>query len=315
MSRLVKIVPIKKQYLNAEFFEGSLASHGYTRIPGTFVRVCPVKDISGKYKTGLDEDARDLEALKVLDKKEYDAEVKRIKTQKEELERLTSKDLSPTSDYYKSISENGGVPLGDEPLVLNLDSPEDMITYLWIKNHPKIAPSFEQWQLGGETITPDMEFYIADEVEDVKVQFKNKQKINKLIQKIDTTPDLMRLKWAKLLGLRVNDFSTAEEVYNVLDSYIKEGTSGNSQQNAIKEFERVSQLTDDIVDIKVTIKDAYTYNVIRSAQGGAVMFGNDKVASSMADFEDYLLDSKNSEFFINLKGAIKDKKKQLKTRA
>jgi hypothetical protein len=302
--RLVRIAPIKKEYTNNNFFEGSLAQQGYTRLPGTTVAVCPTMDISGKYLTGLDENARSLEALRKLDKEEYEKEVTRIKLLKTHLEEVTGYDLGPRSVYYKKVSENRGVQLGDDEVVLNLDKPEDMITFLWIKNNQYVAPSFEAWTLGGPDITPDMEFYIKDEGEEVKAQYKIKQDINKAISKLDTTPEALRLKWAKLLGLRINDLSSAEDIYNKLDTYIKD------TKTSLKEFTRVTTLTKDLIDVKVTIKDAYTYNVIRSAPGGAIMFGNDKVSGTTAELEDLLLDSKNSEMLVNLKSSIKDKKKQ-----
>lgn len=302
--RLVRIAPIKKEYSNYNFFEGSLAQQGYTRLPGTTLAVCPTMDISGKYLTGLDEFARSLEALRKIDKEEYDKEVTRIIALRTHLEEVTGYSLAPRSEYYKKVSENRGVQLGDEEVVLNLDKPEDMITFLWLKNNQYVAPSFEAWTLGGPDITPDMEFYIKDEGEEVKAQYKIKQDINKAISKLDTSPGALKLKWAKLLGLRVNDVSSEEDIYNKLDTYIKDTKS------SLKEFVRVTTLTTDLIDVKVTIKDAYTYNVIRSAPGGAIMFGNDKVSGTTAELEELLLDSKNSEMLINLKSSIKDKKKQ-----
>jgi len=304
IDRNVSVLPIKKQYTRSDYFEASLASHGLTRVPGTGYGLCPSMDVSGKYLTGLDENARSLNILKQLDETEYKKEVKRIQIERKELEDLTGLDLSPKSDYYKSISSTGGVKITDEGIVLNLNKPEDRITLLWLKNHVKVAPSYEQWMLGGDNITPDMEFYIADEDVASKTQFSNKKKINSLIIKIDSTTAHLRLKYAKLLGIKVNDLSSEEDVYNKLDEYIKGGV------NNIKEIERVMSLTEALVDLKVTVKDCYTYNVIRAGNGGAVIFGNDKIANNMADLEDFLLDSNNSEVLVNLKDALKDRKKQ-----
>lgn len=302
--RIVRIASIKKEYTNKEFFEGSLSAQGYTRIPGTALSVCPSMDISGKYLTGLDENARSLEALRRVDPEEHAKEVTRIKALRAHLEDLMGVELGPRSDYYKKVSENRGVLLSDEEVVLNLDKPEDMVTYLWIKNNQYVAPSYSAWTLGGPDITPDMEFYIKDEEEEVKTQNKAKQEVNKAIGKLDTTPAALQLKWAKLLGLRVNDTSSEDDVYNKLDTFIKDNKS------SLKEFVRVTTLTKDLIDIKVTMKDAFTYNVIRTVPGGAIYFANDKISGTTAELEELLLDSKNSEMLVNLKSSIKDKKKQ-----
>lgn len=301
---LVKVLPIKKQYNRTDNFVGSLAAQGYVMIPGVQKGIVPSMDEFGNYYTGFNTDSRRLRVLKEIDPKEYEKEVKALNKERADLEAFTGEKLDPKSKYYRDLEERGGLRVGNEGVILDTTKPADRITLAWLKECYFVAPSFEQWTVGGENIHPDMEFYIADEGEETKVKFKNKQRTNAAIIKLDQTIGDIQLKWGKLLGLQVNDLSNDEDIYNKIDEHIK------TSKNGLAEFERVVALSDAMVDIKVLVKDGLLYNVIRNERGGAIMFGNDTIAKNQADLEEFLLDSANTIMLSNIKDAVKDKKKQ-----
>jgi hypothetical protein len=288
MSSIVKIVPIKKQYNSNKFYEGSLAEQGYTRAPGTHYNLCPWKDASGKYRTGLDETASYIAFLNEEDRK---LEVERIRSIRTDLENKSGLNLSPTSEYYRNLSTDGYLQLGDDPVILNREKYMDDITYYWVKSHPYIAPSLEEFNA-----------------------YTTKQEINKCIAKLETASEEKMLSWAKMLGLRVGDGASKEKLYNELDTFLREGrtTTGIKTTNA---FNDIVNLSAELLQVKVMIKDGLTYSVLRTGDLGTVYFGQDKLADSISQLEEKLVQAKNQTIKLTIEKTIKDKIIQLKLKA
>lgn len=78
MGKIGKISTIKKEYNNSQLqtLQGGLSQKGMTRIPGTGVFKYPYKEVSGKYRTGLDKDAQYIQ--RIQDKAEREAEIERV---------------------------------------------------------------------------------------------------------------------------------------------------------------------------------------------------------------------------------------------
>ena len=264
---IVKLVAIKKQYNSDQFYEGSLAKHGLTRAPGTYYNLSPAMSRSGKYITGLDSKAPYLAFLNEADRK---AEVKRIDDLRTKLEGKLGMSLDANSDYYKGISTVGYLSLGDEPVLINRETPEGEVTYQWVKAHPKIAPSLEEFEAGGPDITPDMEFALIVEDEEEKIAFNNKQEINKCIAKLESTSTDKMIKWGKMLGLRIGDEMSKEKVYNTLDNFLRQGRTTTGLKTT-KVFEEIVNLSDEMLQVKIIIKDGVcaaegTYKELSSSE-------------------------------------------------
>lgn len=308
---IVKIVPIKKEYNSENFYEGSLAKQGYTRAPGTYESLCPWKDASGKYRTNLDENAR---YIAYLSSEDAELEKKRVRELREDLERKSGLDLSPTSDFYRSISTDNPLKLGDDPVILDREKYADEITYQWVKAHPWVAPSLEEFQAGGPTISPLMKFTLVIEDEEQKQAYNNKQEINKCIAKLEKASEDKMLSWAKMLGLRVSDASSKERLYNELDTFLREGRTSKGVKTT-NLFNSVSNLSAELLQVKVLVKDGLDYSILRTGELGTIYFGQDKLANSIAELEEFLIIPKNQNVKLMIEKSIKEKIAQIKLKS
>jgi hypothetical protein len=295
-SRTIRILPIPKQSDKA--LEGSLEAQGYSRYPGTYYALTPAKRANGKYLNGLDEEAEEI--FFIIDEKDRKKEQKRISELRAFLQQRTGTDLTPTSDYYLKISHSGGLRIDEAGITLNIGDPKDYVTYLWISKHPKVARSIN-------SITdPDMEFYIHDELAESEQRFSLKEKTNKAILKLEELSNEKRLKVAKMLGLGVDELSKEALVYNVLDDYIK-GSRTRNGALPVDEFNRVINLSDELLELKVLVKDVFDLNVLRQVSG-VVKMGENIVAKSVDELENMLLASKHQELLVSLRESVRQKK-------
>lgn len=295
-SKTIRILPIPKQSDKA--LQGSLEAQGYSRYPGTYYAITPAKRANGKYLNGLDEEAEEI--FFIVDEKDRKKEQKRIVELRAFLQQRIGTDLSPTSEYYLSISHKGGLRIDEAGITLNTSDPKDYVTYLWILKHPKVAKSINN------ITDPDMEFYIHDELAESEQRFSVKEKTNKAILKLEELSNEKRLKIAKMLGLGVDELSKEVFVYNVIDDYIK-GSRTRNGTLPVDEFNRVISLSDELLELKVLVKDVFDLNVLRQV-GGVIKMGENIVAKSQEDLENMLVSVKHQELLVSLRESVRQKK-------
>jgi hypothetical protein len=320
MGKLVKISPIKKSAANStvQTMETGLLSKGMTRIPGTGVFKFPYKEISGKYRTGLDENAAYIQ--RIQDDVERKAEIDRILGWKKQLAEafgITEDQLNPTSKFWnytlyrEGVDELHATPvkLLDQDNAFDLSIPRQLLAFAWLRVHPTIASSMQAYERG--EYGPDVQWYVADDELDNSVLFKKKQVINKAIAELDSmTPTKMR-KVARLMGLPISEDTKEEVVYNLLDTVIKDTeikTGEHKGTNPIKLFNRFAHMQENILETSDLVEQAITHSVYRLQQGGKLYEGGMKIANSKSEWIEYLLNEDNQEDFIALRDKVKAKK-------
>lgn len=319
-----KIAPIEKAFSNSiNTIDQQLAKNGYTRFPGTTETFLPYKELSGKYRNGLDPTA---EYLKKLPKEAYEAEVERITKLKKDLEdRIgVSGILEPTSPFWNfatpesTMKQKFGtdlkvvpVKLGNETQYFDLNSQDIMkvITWCWIKVHPGIAPSLEAYKQGA--VSADTKYYVVDDEAENKDTYNRKKEINKAIVAFESLTPTKRKQISRLMGIPVTESTTEEVVYNLMDTQLKETEfkSGAYKGLApVKLFNELLAIDEDRLKVKDLIEQAFAHNIYRYGTGGKVLEGTQVVASDKNDLTAFLLDEKNQMDLIALEKKLEVKK-------
>lgn len=320
MGKTVKISPIKKSNNGStmQTMETNLAAKGMTRVPGTGVFKFPYKETSGKYRTGLDENAAYIK--RIVDEAEREAEIEKVLAWKSLIADsfgMDEKDLNPTSKFWnytlyeEGRDENHATPvkLLDTDNYYDLSVPRQLLAFAWLRVHPTIASSMQAYERG--EYGPDVQFYVADDEIDTAVLYKKKQIINKAISELDSmTPTKMK-RVARLMGLPIGDDSKEEVVYNLIDTVIKDTEVKTGQykgSNPIQLFNRFAHMEENILEISDLVEQAVTHSVYRLKQGGKIYEGEMKVAESKSEWITFLMDDDNQEDLIALKEKVKSKK-------
>ncbi len=317
MGRSGKISSIKKEYnRNNGSLEASLAMNGYSRFPGTMVRMVPYKEpTTGAYRTGLDPDALYIKRLKDRDPESGKAEADRVAALRKELEDVTGLDLSPRSEFYTQIFNDRidmkvqTVRLKEGDNVFDLTVPMEAITYAWLRVHPLVAASYQAYERG--EYPANTQFYVNDTNVEEELQYKKRTLINKAIIELDAMSLDKRKKVARLLGLPVTDNSKEIFVYNLLDAFIKEVEikSGDFKgSNPIDLFNRFNKMDEVLLTAKDLVEQAIRHSIYRITKGGRITEGKTEIAKSKEELVDFIMDKKNQDDLFALQEKLKMKK-------
>lgn len=320
MGKTVKISPIKRSPNGStvQTMDTGLAAKGMTRIPGTGVFKFPYKESSGKYRTGLDENAAYIQ--RIQDPIEKEAEIERIRRWKAELADafgVSESDLAPNSKFWNYALYQEGrdemhvtpVKLMDQDNFYDLSVPRQLLSYVWLRVHPTIASSYQAYERG--EYGPDCQFYVADDEVDNAVIFKKKQLINRAIAELDSMTPSKRRKVARLMALPIGDDTKEEVVYNLIDSAIKDTeikTGEHRGTNPISLFNRFAHMQENLLEISDLVEQAITHSVYRIKSGGRIYEGELKVAESKGEWVKFLIDEDNQEDLLALRDKVKSKK-------
>lgn len=312
MGKVAKICSVKRNYADDYSLEGSLHKNGYNRFPGTGIRFIPYKEANGSYRTGLDENAL---YIQKMSQQEQEIEKSRVKTLREELERLSGFELNTKSPYYTDMygAEFGETSraqvkkLMDGDNLFNLSNVFDAITFAWLRVHPQVAPSYEYYKSGR---AGNVQFYVSDPEVESEIVFQEKTLINKAIVELDGLSTKKRKTVARLLALPITDESKDVQVYNLLDSFIKEGTVKGGEfkgQKAVRLFMDIVKMKDDNLFIKDLIKQAFEHSIYR-VKNHRIWEGQAEVAKDEKDLFERLLTPKYQDELLALEEKIKSKK-------
>jgi len=317
MSKYGKISTIKKEFSNAGVLsmDKSLSAAGYTRLPGTGTWKYPYKELTGKYRTGLDPDAAYIQRIK--DPQEKELEIERVTKLKSKLQNILNVDLGPTSSFWnhalrKSDTDTKHVSpykLIDGDNYFDFNNAFQELAFAWLRVHPTIAPSLQAYERG--EVPADTQFYVSDEELENQVMFKKKKLINDAIVKLNSMSPEKKRKVARLLGLPVTDDTIEEVVYNQIDNVLKQSefTSGKyTGLSPVKVFTQFADMKENLLHVKDTVKQAIAHSIFRLKSGGKLFRGEYEVASSEDEYVKFLLDEENQEELITLEQELKTKK-------
>ena len=319
MGKIVKISAIKKSIVGAQTqtMETSLLKEGMTRVPGTGEFKFPYKEASGRYRTGLDENAAYIK--RIQDETERSLEVKRITTWRKQIAEalsISESDLLPTSKFWNySLYRDGidelhvtSIKLVDGENSFDLDNVRQLITFAWLRVHPTIASSFQAYERG--EYGADCKWYVVDDERDNDILFKKKQLINKAVAELDNMTPTKRRKVARLMGLPVSEDTKDEIVYNQIDNIIKdtEVKSGYFKgTNPISLFNRFALMEEKLLDVSDLVEQAVTHSIYR-LKNEKLYEGELKIADNKSEWVQFLMDEDNQEDYLALLDKVKMKK-------
>jgi len=318
MGKTGKISTIKREYNNSQLqtMDSGLSQKGMTRIPGTGVFKYPYKELDGKYRTGLDENASYIK--RIQDPLERELEIERVKALRTRLENeIGDIDLGPRSSFWNyglSLSTDDqthvqSVKLLDGDNYFDLSVPFQEIAFSWLRVHPTIASSYQAWERG--EYAADTQFYVVDDEIENAVIYKKKQLINKAIVKFDSMTPEKKRKVARLLGLPVTEDTKEEVVYNQVDNVLKQTEFKNGKYsglNPVEVFNRFADMKESLLHIKDLVKQAVSHSVYRIKPNGKVYEGEFEIAKDEEDLIKFLADDDNQDELLTLEGKLKTKK-------
>lgn len=315
MGRLGRIVPIRKEYnKTSTSLEACLAEKGYTRFPGTVMKIVPARQANGKFITGLDPDAL---YIKRMTAEDADVERKKIIQLKQDLEDITGLNLGPRDPYYTDMFNPSADPLSrarvvnlkDEDNIFNLDDPYDYITFLWLSKHPMIASSYQAWERG--EYPSDIKFYVADEEVEAEIAYRKSKATHEAIQLLGSMSVEGRRKIARLLGKGVDDNTKEIFVYNMLTKFIEEDTVNDGRykgQDSLRVFMSLANLDAKMLGIRDLIEQAVRLGVYREDRDGTIREGGMEIAKSNPELALELAKSKNQDKLLALNEKVSAKK-------
>lgn len=315
MGKTGKISVIPKEFPNnaQDTMDKSLHQRGLSRSPGTVLMRYPYKEANGKYRTGLDENAKKILELPDGDIKE--AERNRIIALRKRLEHETGLDLNPRSSYYNHNSSDaykvGPVALRDGDNDFNLTDAWQHITWLWVINLPDIASSLQAYRKG--KYPHDTQFYVNDEDVEDEIKFERKSLINKAIIKFDTFSLDKRKKIARLLALPVGDSTKEQTVYNLVDDFLKKETiteGVHKNRNPVTVFNVYAGLPDEVLDVRDVINVAFIEQIYRKRENGRIYEGELEVFKDEDSLVMFMMDDRNQKDLLDLESKINAKKLQ-----
>jgi hypothetical protein len=273
------------------------------------VIVTPYYDINfKKYHTGLDEESKKINSI--LDDEERESEKNRIRKLREMLEFETGLELTPRSEYYKTVAapkepnSRVGYSLKDGENVFNLAIPEQYITFLWLSNHPDIAPSLEHWEKG--LCLPSVNWYVENVEVELESKASKKKEQNKAAVSLENMSETKRKKLAIVIGdLGITTRSLADEVYTTLDDYIK--TEGVGLKH-IKEFNKLTSLSDDVIESKYLARLLMQEGLLKIFPGGVIRECENcpSIAQSYDELEQLFADPTQQDLYIAYSEKLKN---------
>lgn len=319
MGKMGKISSIKKAYPGGlRSLEASLSDKGYDRFPGTYAMMLPFKELAGKYRTGLDENAT---YLQKVDPETREILKKEIIETRKRLEEITGLDLGPRSAFYnQALKAKEGEPTvkvhsvklyqGDN--LFTFEDPIQEITYRWLSAHPQIASSHKAYERG--EYPEQTQFYINNEDVEQEQTYSKKVLINKAVRELEDMAPEKKKKIARLLGLPISDGTKESTVYNLLDSFIKQGEikiGTLKGQNPVVLFNKLIATDNKLLAVKDIVEQAITHSIYRVGKAGRIFEGNAEVFKTKDELIEFLFSDKGQEDYLALEDKLSVKKSTL----
>lgn len=285
-------------------------------MPGTGAFKYPHRDLDGRYRTGLDENASYIE--RILDPVEKELEKKRVKELREKLQKTFGNiDLGPNSKFWNgALAKNQNDTMHVQPMKLidgdnyfDLSIPIQELAFAWLRVHPTIASSLQSYERG--EFPADTQFYVADDDVESKVLYNKKQVINKAIVKFQDMSPEKKKKVARQLGLPVTDETKEEVVYNLVDNILKQTEFKNGRHagmDPIRVFTQYADMQESLLNVKDLVKQAIGHSIYRVKQGGKVFKGEYELAVDEDALVKFLIDDSHQLDLLALEQELKGKK-------
>lgn len=240
---------------------------------GAIEYIVPRLGSDGKIKTGIDENA--LEVLTIDDTATREKLQKKIKKEREDLERLLGVDLTPHSSYWDKFF----IALSDEDIQLDPANPLDRLKEKFLIANGVVAPSIES--INNDEKYMDCIFYMYRDTEETtkKVQKqKNRDKAKaKLYLLNEENPGKLKIIASYLFGYNAQADLSVEQAYEKLTDFIEE-TNERKQLKNIADFLSAVDKTPEEMKTKLILDKAIRKRIVTSRNGiyrrGETLLGN-----------------------------------------
>lgn len=318
MQKTAKILALPPQKSGRRDILDALAEHNISKWGTSGVGIPPKRLPSGKYATGLDENADYIKLMAFNGDQEgalREAEI--VRARRLRLEKATGYDLSPNSEYYSGCYgarfDQPGVARKIKlraKNVFNFDNADEEITFWWASQHNQlIAPSLEEYKSGDCPST--VEYYIENPEKEAAILYKEALNKTDAIEKLKNMEESRLRKTLKLCGVPISDTDLYQTVftlgYKMLDKDKLEGGKYKGQA-AITIFNRIAGLTDKVLNVQTLVKDALILRVY-SERNNVIYEGDMIVAPTEEALVTELCKEENAIQYQSLDIKVADKRK------
>lgn len=311
------IAPISKGSGDSKTLYGSLLAEGYHRAPGASLFLTPKMEKDGRFRTGLDDKASYIDELPL---EEQEIERKRVSAWRSRCEEYFRVELGATSKFYTDMfiagSSDTVLPLfslsAKEEMVFDLDNPEQLVIFAYLRVHEDyIAPSYDAYYLGMVKDPTKIQFYVKDEQTEMIRTFNKNSEMNKAIAFLENSNDSKKRSIARCLNLGVNNNTSPEMVYNLLNSFIKQGVLEEGYfkgKKSIDLFNQYMSMKEETLNIYDLVKRALDYNVLRTDSVSKHIYkGGVKVGENIEMVAAYLVGEEGQDMYAILKVEVEQK--------
>lgn len=257
-----------------------LAKYGKSKLPLCMDRF-QVCEYNGRYITGIDENSYDV--MRIMNKEERENKQLEIKQLREYLEGTLNKDLTATSNFWKtffiSISS-------DNALVLNKQNPLDVLRFYALIANKYAAPSKKDASNPEYLNTKYYAFFEETEKNEEVSMRKKRDKAKSKLLSFENDKDMMVLLGQYLEGFKYRKQLTLNTLYEMLSAYIESKDTVN-----VDRFLKATEKEVSDLQFKVNVDKAIKKKLIKFRDGyyqrGTVTFGKsvEDVYKNLADPE------------------------------
>lgn len=263
--------------------------------------MCPKAGPDGKFITGIDENAHDITSIEDL--KERELQRKKVQREREELERILGVSLVPESSYWDKFF----VVLEDDQTFDTTNAKHRLLIHFLVANG-YVAPSLEFADTDDRYY--NCIYYLYNKQEETS-KISNKQKLyNKAIaelDKLEETPNRLKIVAAYVLGYDPKSDMNEEEAYIKLSEYINDSPK-KEKDTRVKFFLGVVKKDEGELMVKVVLDKAINKHAI-SVRGNRYKRGQIEYGNSYEEALEFLLDPANSGELNSLQKEVLRNKK------
>jgi hypothetical protein len=260
--------------------------------------MCPKNGPDGKLLTGVDENAYEIVSLPFEERAE---KMKKVKKEREELERVLGVSLVPESSFWTKFF----VVLEDEKDFDRLNARDRLVLHFLVANG-YVAPSLEAAE-NDDKFANSM-YYLYEKEEETSKLAARKKLINKAtakLEEIEGTPTKLKTVAGYIFGYDPKTDLTPEEAYLKLSEYLTESPDKEKYERA-QLFTSVCDKTAEELMTKIILDKAVSKHIV-TVRGGIYkrhdfIYGND-----FDEALDFLSDPANSGELASLQKEVSGK--------
>lgn len=261
----------------------------------------PKLGADGKILTGIDENA--YEVLSIEDPESRTAKVKKIKQEREFLEKTLGVDLRPESDYWIKF-----YVMIEDGMKLDEDNALDRLRLHFLTANVYVAPSLEECE--NDQKYARCVFYLFNKEEETSKAVKKQKVFNKAsaeLAKLEENGTRLKIVAAYILGYDPKSDLNEEEAYIKLSEYLDEDDDRKKLDKA-RAFTDVCTRDNTELMTKIVLDKAIATHTI-SVRGGVHRKGDLVLGNDYNEALEFLADPANSKDLASLQKEVARKKK------